>query len=153
MEIAGQRVLCMECGDIQDAKTGFAPAQLRKKRPICRTCTGGSGAKFKSAPADGYASKVERARAQELLALERMGAIRRLRMQVPFELVPAQEGEKPVRYVADFVYEDDQDRTVVEDAKGFRTPTYVIKRKLMLWRHGIRIVEIRQKTEYRRRRK
>ena len=43
-------------------------------------------------------------------------------------------------YVADFVYEDNGD-TVVEDTKGMRTKEYVIKRKLMLYRYGIRIKE------------
>lgn len=33
-------------------------------------------------------------------------------------------------------------KTVVEDVKGFRTKEYVIKRKLMLWRYGIRIREV-----------
>jgi hypothetical protein len=32
--------------------------------------------------------------------------------------------------------------TVVEDTKGFRTKDYVIKRKLMLWVHGIKIHEV-----------
>ena len=31
---------------------------------------------------------------------------------------------------------------IVEDAKGVRTDTYIIKRKLMLERHGIRIREV-----------
>jgi hypothetical protein len=51
--------------------------------------------------------------------------------------------EKAVRYVADFVYIDnDTGRMVVEDTKGFRTPDYIIKRKLMLKVHGITIKEI-----------
>ena len=31
---------------------------------------------------------------------------------------------------------------IVEDAKGVRTPEYVIKRKLMLWVHGIKVHEV-----------
>lgn len=31
---------------------------------------------------------------------------------------------------------------VVEDVKGVRTREYVIKRKLMLWRYGVRLTEI-----------
>ena len=40
----------------------------------------------------------------------------------------------------DFVYQEDG-HTVVEDCKGFRTPEYRIKKKLMLWVHGIKIRE------------
>jgi uncharacterized protein DUF1064 len=43
-------------------------------------------------------------------------------------------------YVADFVYKRDGIQ-VVEDAKGKPTDVYVIKRKLMLAVHGIKIVE------------
>ena len=51
--------------------------------------------------------------------------------------------ERSCRYVADFVYTDRATgRTVVEDTKGFRTKEYIIKRKLMLHVHGIRIKEI-----------
>ena len=51
-------------------------------------------------------------------------------------------GERPVDYIADFVYRDKDGNEVVEDVKGVRTRVYVIKRKLMLWRHGIRIREV-----------
>lgn len=54
--------------------------------------------------------------------------------------------EKAVGYVADFVYEEkttDGWQEVVEDVKGFRTHDYIIKRKLMLWRYGIRIREVK----------
>lgn len=50
--------------------------------------------------------------------------------------------ERAVEYVADFVYKNEAGETVVEDVKGFRTHDYVIKRKLMLWVHGIRIKEV-----------
>ena len=51
--------------------------------------------------------------------------------------------ERAVCYVADFVYTDnDTGETVVEDVKGVRTKEYVIKRKLLLWRYGIRIREV-----------
>ena len=43
---------------------------------------------------------------------------------------------------ADFVYTDADGRTVVEDVKGFRTKEYLIRRKLMLFRYGIRIQEV-----------
>lgn len=77
----------------------------------------------------------------ELRLLERAGQITDLKRQVRFELVPKQEGERPVYYVADFVYIRDGQK-VVEDAKGFKTPEYIIKRKLMLFRHQIRVNEV-----------
>lgn len=50
--------------------------------------------------------------------------------------------ENGVKYVADFVYHDEMGRLIVEDAKGVRTPDYIIKRKLMLWTYGIKIKEV-----------
>ena len=46
--------------------------------------------------------------------------------------------------VADMVYRKvlETARHVVEDAKGMKTKEYIIKRKLMLYRYGIRIVEV-----------
>ena len=50
--------------------------------------------------------------------------------------------ERKCEYIADFVYTDKDGNTIVEDAKGVRTPEYKIKRKLMLYRHGIKIKEV-----------
>lgn len=45
-------------------------------------------------------------------------------------------------YKADFVYRDCQKgRGVVEDTKGFQTPIYNLKKKLMKALHGIDILE------------
>ena len=81
----------------------------------------------------------------ELRLLEKAGAVTELRRQVKFELIPAQriDGkvvERACSYVADFVYMENGQQ-VVEDAKGMRTQEYRLKRKLMLWVHGIRIRE------------
>ncbi len=54
----------------------------------------------------------------------------------------ARIAERKVEYRADFVYFDEDDSLVVEDAKGVRTKDYIIKRKLMLWLYGIRIREV-----------
>lgn len=105
-------------------------------------------------------SRKEARRYEELLLLQRAGKISNLRTQVPYELIPAQyetyerygkngnrlkDGiklvERAVNYVADFVYIENE-KTIVEDTKGVRTPDYIIKRKLMLHIHGIRIQEI-----------
>lgn len=75
------------------------------------------------------------------------GRITDLNTQVRFQLLPPQKDEngkvieKPCDYVADFTYRRDG-KLVVEDAKGFRTKEYRLKRKMMLWFHGIRIEEV-----------
>ena len=104
-----------------------------------------------------FDSKREAQRYCELKLLEQAGEISGLRMQVKFVLIPQQREpdtrgprggihngkviEKECAYIADFVYQKDGE-TVVEDTKGFRTKDYIIKRKLMLYVHGIRIREV-----------
>ena len=88
-----------------------------------------------------FASKREAARYTELKLMQRSGLISDLRRQVKYELIPKQQGERAVSYIADFVYTEDG-KTVVEDVKGVRTPVYKIKKKLMLWRHGVKIREV-----------
>ena len=89
-----------------------------------------------------FDSKAEAARWQELQLLERAGEITELERQVEYELIPKQKGERAAKYVADFRYVDNEGKTVVEDTKGVRTPVYILKRKLLLWVHGIRIREV-----------
>ena len=93
-----------------------------------------------------FDSRKEAKRYQELLLLERAGAITDLKMQVKYVLIPSQRVngkvvERECAYKADFVYRENGE-TVVEDTKGFRTKDYIIKRKLMLHVHGIRIKEV-----------
>lgn len=97
-----------------------------------------------------YRSKRELTRHRELLMLQAAGKIENLRREVPFVLVPTQrkldgKAERGVVYMADFVYDHFPlgfRQLCVEDAKGVRTKEYVIKRKLMLAKHGIEIVEV-----------
>lgn len=102
------------------------------------------GAKKIKDPATGYVfdSKKEFFRWCELRIMERAGKISDLKRQVSYELIPKQKVERACTYVADFVYIDEHGETVVEDAKGVRTDAYRIKRKLMLWVHGIKIQEV-----------
>lgn len=100
-------------------------------------------------PGRTFDSRKEYNRYCELLLLERGGYISDLKLQVKYVLIPAQKDEKgkilerECSYVADFVYFDQKaQRTVVEDAKGVKTKDYIIKRKLMLERYGIRIREV-----------
>lgn len=93
-----------------------------------------------------FDSAKEARRWSELLLLQRAGAIQNLQRQVKYELIPSQRiagkvVERACTYIADFVYKKNG-QTVVEDTKGFKTPEYIIKRKLMLWRYGIRINEV-----------
>lgn len=124
--------------------------------------------KFNARKSGGFDSRKEERRYQELRLMERAGEIDNLRTQVKFVLIPAQREEsrdvytrgpqkgkhKPgrvieheVSYYADFVYHDiNTDREVVEDVKGYRDGAaykiFVLKRKLMLWRYGIKIKEV-----------
>lgn len=93
-----------------------------------------------------FDSRKEYNRWIELKILEKSKLISHLQRQVKYELIPSQKigkrvAERAVTYVADFVY-NENGRTVVEDTKGVRTPEYIIKRKLMLWVHGIKVNEI-----------
>jgi hypothetical protein len=89
-----------------------------------------------------FHSAREANRAIELQWLEQLGEITELQYQVPYILTPKQIGERAVVYRADFVYRNKAGELLVEDAKGVRTPEYIIKRKLMLLVHGIRIKEV-----------
>ena len=90
-----------------------------------------------------YDSGKEARRSAELELLQKAGKISGLERQVSFELIPKQDGERAVKYVADFAYYDNGVH-IVEDVKSPVTrklPTYIIKRKLMLWIHKIKIKE------------
>lgn len=93
-----------------------------------------------------FDSKKEANRYLELKLLLRAGQIKNLELQKEYTLIPALKvdgklAERACKYKADFVYEENGE-TVVEDTKGYRTPEYKIKRKLMLFIHNIRIREI-----------
>ena len=91
---------------------------------------------------------------------QKRGEISDLKRQVSFELIPRQSAlvtvqlktktklkevfyEHPVTYIADFVYWENGEQVII-DCKGFSTPDYIIKRKLMRWR-GTPITEIKWK--------
>lgn len=104
--------------------------------------------------ADGitFDSIKEARRYSELRLLEKAGVISDLQLQSKFVLIPTQRiddkvVERECSYKADFVYLENGE-LVVEDVKGYRDPAsaayakFVIKRKLMLYVHGIRIKEV-----------
>lgn len=118
-----------------------------------------------------FPSKKEGNRYCELKLLQRAGKISDLEWQKKYNLLPAhyetvetnecykigqKKGqpktkqvcvEKAVDYFADFVYTENG-QTIVEDVKGFRDPSsatyakFVLKRKMMLFFHGIKIREV-----------
>lgn len=114
-----------------------------------------------------FDSQQEYRRFCELCLLAKAGKITDLQRQVKYELIPAQyeeydTGEKYTRgerkgqpkikrvcveksvcYYADFVYYENG-KKVVEDVKSSATEkkeSYIIKRKLLLWVHGIKLRE------------
>ena len=106
-----------------------------------------------------FDSRKEAKRYDELLIRLKAGEISDLRLQVKYVLIPAQyepdtigkrggikKGkliEREASYFADFTYIEDG-KVVVEDVKSpiTRTPVYKLKKKLLLYVHGIRIVEV-----------
>ena len=110
-----------------------------------------------------FDSKAECKRYKELVLAQDTGMIKNLCRQVEYPLIPDQREtsmetytkgprkgllkpgkllERAVTYVADFVYEKNG-KTVVEDVKGMKTKDYILKRKMMLYFHGIHIKEVR----------
>lgn len=89
-----------------------------------------------------FDSKHEAQRYRQLLLLQRAGIIDQLRLQVPFTLIGKSARGRAVKYIADFVYfEKEQKRTVIEDAKGMKTPVYQLKKRMMA-ELGHEIVEV-----------
>lgn len=105
-----------------------------------------------------FDSLKEKRRYCELQILQKQGMISDLRLQVPYELLPAIYEDVTVQlktktktqrklvqrattYVADFVYTRDG-KEVVEDTKGFRTKEYELKKKMMRSLLGIEIQEL-----------
>ena len=73
-----------------------------------------------------FDSRKEANRYKELKLLEYCGSI-----------------EQACTYKADFYYYDKlTNQYCCEDTKGFKTKDYIIKRKLLLYVYGIRIIEI-----------
>ena len=96
-----------------------------------------------------FDSQKEAQRFAELRYMQMGKLISGLECQVKFELIPNQKDEngkvieRAVNYIADFVYTDlKTGAQIVEDTKGAKTKEYIIKRKLMLYKYGIRIREV-----------
>lgn len=120
---------------------GREAARSTRQAPLPkRTC---APSKYGNEPTAGYASKREATRAHELRLLAQSGQITDLQEQVRYQLIPKQVNERACHYIADFVYRNAAGELVVEDVKSgaTKTPAYIIKRKLLLLVHNLRIVE------------
>tara|TARA_A100000171_G_C2110800_1_gene134928 strand:- start:560 stop:937 length:378 start_codon:yes stop_codon:yes gene_type:complete len=88
-----------------------------------------------------FDSRWESQRYLYLKSLERAGTVKDLELQVKFPIVI--NGEKICSYIADFRYkrqnQQDEWYDIVEDAKGFETPEFKLKKKLMKAVHGVEI--------------
>lgn len=122
--------------------------------------------KTKTSDGNVFDSGKEARRWEQLLLLQKAGKIVELQRQVAYELIPAQyetyeryskkgerlkDGcrlvERKCEYVADFVYHDaETGELIVEDVKGCKNSVaydlFVVKRKLMLAVHSIKVKEI-----------
>lgn len=110
--------------------------------------------KFRNVPTGGFDSRKEAAQAAkfELLksAIDPADRVILVERQVRYELLPAQKEngrciERPVHYVADFRVTYGDGHAEVYDVKSPITrklPAYVLKRKLLLFRLGIRLREL-----------
>lgn len=87
-----------------------------------------------------FDSKREALRYQELKLLFRSGKIRNLELQPKLDFLIG--GEKVFTYYPDFIYFDEDGSRVVEDVKGFRTPVYRLKKKLIEAQFNLEIREI-----------
>ncbi len=96
-----------------------------------------------------FDSRSEAKRYLELLEMESKGEITNLECQVKYLLTPSMKRddgttERASEYICDFKY-DLEGISVVEDVKSAytaRIPSYVLKRKMMLFIHGITIKEV-----------
>jgi hypothetical protein len=93
-----------------------------------------------------FASKREAKRYKELYLLLKCGKISALELQKKFVLQPPyKKNGKSIReiaYVADFVYFDKvRNKVIVEDAKGYRTDVYKLKKKMLEFVYPELIIE------------
>lgn len=84
---------------------------------------------------------------QLLEYLQRIGEIKELKLQVPYELIPKYKiNNKTVRkttYIADFTYiTTKDDKLHIVDTKGFKTDVYRLKKKMVEYKYGVEVEEV-----------
>ena len=88
-----------------------------------------------------FQSVHEADRYKELIMLQSAGLITELELQPRFKIVI--EGQKICTYIADFRYlSTETGQRITEDAKGYPTPEYKIKKKLVRALYGIEVIEV-----------
>jgi len=88
-----------------------------------------------------FASRREANRYAELLLLEKAGEIKDIELQPVYPCVV--NGKLVCKYIADFRYiSTKRGNTVIEDAKGVKTPVYRVKNKLVQALYGVLIIEV-----------
>lgn len=83
-----------------------------------------------------FSSKKEGKRYQELKALQHFGDVKFFLRQTPFYLPGG------VKYLLDFLVFWTNGNITYEDVKGFKTPTYKLKKKMVEALYPILIIEI-----------
>lgn len=130
-----QTILNSPCGNLNQHLVVKPEKKVRKYRN--KKCER-DGIKFDS--------KKEADRYTTLKILQKKGEIGLLELQKPFLLIEANEIERKCEYIADFVYWDIKTgKQIIEDVKSDFTrklPVYIMKRKLLLERYGIKISEV-----------
>ena len=86
-----------------------------------------------------FDSAKEARRYNDLAFLFRAGFITGLELQPEFKF--NLEGKKIFTYRADFAYFENQKR-VIEDVKGFKTPLYRLKKKIIEAAYHVQIIEV-----------
>lgn len=84
---------------------------------------------------------------QLLEYLQKIGEIKELKLQVPYELIPKYKiNNKTVRkttYIADFTYiTTKDDKLHIVDTKGFKTDVYRLKKKMVEYKYGVEVEEV-----------
>jgi hypothetical protein len=117
---------CEQCDRALDPKKELEVVEDgNRKKSLCKYC---------QKRVVKFDSKKEYARFRELRLLEAFGDIKNLERQVKYPVVAKDwQGKDYVitTYIADFRYTEKNGNVVVEDAKGFITPMYRFKKRLL----------------------
>ena len=92
-----------------------------------------------------FDSKKEGTYYLKLKAMEELGIIKDLKLQVKFELQPSFKFNgktiRAINYIADFTYYDENNKYHIVDTKGVKTEIYKTKKKMMQYK-GYEIEEV-----------
>lgn len=123
-----------EAGKVSEKDIPYVETMIgvKKKSKYRNTKTEVDGIKFDSKKEAEYYKKLK--------LLRKVGEIGFIERQVAYELNPG--GTYSLKYLADFRYTDKKGVVHVVDVKGFLTPEYRKKKKLMKKVHNIKIKEI-----------